>query len=116
MQGREDDPWDLLGLAEEDPGSIHALLWDDWVITYQFVVEEVDDGLDGDTHRWRDAFQSIAALHGLVEVVSLFGSFFDWEPDPWTAWSLQKGRPTRVPDLGETRWESPYDAAESPSP
>lgn len=104
-----DDVWDAFEPASEEPGRIEAVVWDDWAVLYQNVGMPMSPD-EEDIPAWRAAFREKAAELGLLEVVSLFGSTFDWEPDAWTAWSLERGQPSRISDRANSRWSSPYDA------
>jgi len=97
--------------ADEAIGRIDIGVGGDWAIVYQNVGFPGVDGTDPERFEmsgYEKAFRAHAEALGLIEIVALFGTAFDYEPDPWTEWSLEQGRPSRVV-IGDRPWSSPWD-------
>ena len=100
--------WELTEELDEDTARIDVMVWEGWAIIYQ----NVGYPLGSDEEHlvvFREVFEQMLAEHpAMREIISLFGTTLELEPDAWTRASLDIGQPSTVPTLGDREWPSPY--------
>jgi hypothetical protein len=112
VHDRPADFFEAIAAAAEEPGRVEACAYGEWAFVYQHLGDPCADHPEEDAW-FRDAFLRLHQRAALVEVTAVYGTLFDFDPDPWTKWSIAQQPPDPAPAIPGAPVDTPYDAIDA---